>query len=58
MKKWYQRNKDRLKKIQVNYAREHYLAINGKRVRVNKRPASDNCELCNIAENTLKKRLV
>ena len=35
------------------YAREHSMYINGKRVKVNKRPRPDTCELCGFGKPRL-----
>lgn len=45
-RKYYAENKEKCRKFQRDYARQHYLEVKGKRIRVNKRPHQDRCELC------------
>ena len=52
-KKWRDNNPEKHNESVRNWRRQHSLWVDGKHVRVNKRPRPDTCEVCGIKVNRL-----
>lgn len=51
--RWKMDNREQYNETQKEYNRQHSLTINGKRVRLNKRPRPNACEVCGIVVDRL-----